>query len=252
VPLTDILSAALSRPAGKVVDGPVRVIVDEVLRDKGFAGPAELRRLQDDLASLRKDLGALTARVGTTEGEAAALRADRGGLEKQVEAATARAAAAEKRAQAAESALAEALELAAAAETHAAGVAAVAAAAEERARLADDRAKVALNRTRQLLEGAGTPADPVAAVEPAAVEPAAVEPAAVEPAAPEAAVAEPAVETGPAPHMDPTAVGPAGEVLVDGVAYRVDASHAGKPYEVRGTRSRRVRIEGRFVRKTKV
>ena len=63
MPLTDILSAALSRPAGKVVDGPVRDIVDEVLRDKGFAGPAELRRLQDDLAGLRKDLASLTSWV---------------------------------------------------------------------------------------------------------------------------------------------------------------------------------------------
>lgn len=239
MPLTDILSAALSRPAGKVVDGPVRDIVDEVLRDKGFAGPAELRRLQDDLATMRKDLGALTARVATTEGEAAALRADRGGLERQVEAATARAAAAEKRAQAAEASLSEALERATAAETHAAGVAAVAASAEERARLADDRAKVALNRSRQALEGVASPEALTAAAAPGQ--------SAVEPAP-----APTPGEAAPEPHDDPTSVGPAGEVLVDGVAYRVDASHAGKNYEVRGTRSRRVRIDGRFVRKSKV
>ena len=217
MPLTDILSAALSRPAGRVVDGPVRDIVDEVLRDKGFAGPVELDRMRTDLGQLRTELGALAARVAATEGEAAALRADRGTLERQVEAATARAAAAEKRAQAAETSLAEALERAAAAEEKAGRVAGLAAAAEERSRAADDRAKVALNRTREALAAGSAPA----VVEDEAVAPAS------------------------------NVVGPGGEVTVDGIAHLVDAALAGKTYEVRGTKSRRVRVDGRFVRKTR-
>lgn len=215
MPLTDILSAALSRPAGRVVDGPVRDIVDEVLRDKGFAGPVELDRMRTDLGQLRTELGALAARVAAAEGEAAALRADRGTLERQVEAATARAASAEKRAQAAEASLAEALERAAAAEEKAGRVAGLAAAAEERSRAADDRAKVALNRTREALAAGSAP----------------VEDEVVAPAS--------------------NVVGPGGEVTVDGIAHLVDAALAGKAYEVRGTKSRRVRVDGRFVRKTR-
>lgn len=241
MPLTDILSAALSRPAGRVVDGPVRDIVEEVLRDKGFAGPAELHRLQEDVSALRTALGALTTRVAAAEGEAAALRADRSGLERQVEAATARAAAAEKRALAAENLLTDARERAVAAEAHAARVAGLASAAEERARAADDRAKVALNRTRAALE-AGVVVAPVTPAVTDASESAATAPAV---APPPARVGAGAVE------VSGDVVGPGGEVLVDGDVFRVDAALAGQAYEVRGTRSRRVRIGGRFVRKTR-
>ncbi|MEC8424531.1 MAG: hypothetical protein VX000_12190, partial [Myxococcota bacterium] len=99
-----------------------------------------------------------------------------------------------------------------------------AAAAEERARAADDRAKVALNRVREALDSPSLAAPPASA-------------SSGPPAAPQAS--------------ESLVVGPEGEVVVDGESYRVDPVHAGKAYEVRGTRSRRVRIGGRFVRKSR-
>lgn len=223
MPLSDVIAAALSRPAARVVDTPVRDILDEVLRERGYAGPAEVQQLRDEIAALRKDLGALGKRVEDAEGGAVALRAGVADLEKEVQAATARAAAAEKRAEAAEQAAAAADAKAQAAEAHAGRVLGAAQEAEARAKAADDRAKVALNRTREALAArAPAPAPaPVAAPEPE-----------------------------PAPVSDDT-VGPNGEVLVDGDVFLVDSAHAGKAYEVRGTKSRRVRIDGRFVKKTR-
>jgi len=55
VPVLDILSAALSGPAGRVVEGPVRTIVTEVLQDHGYASPAEVQALRDELSGLRDE-----------------------------------------------------------------------------------------------------------------------------------------------------------------------------------------------------
>ena len=215
MPLTDVLSAALSRPAGRVVERPVRELVEQILSDKGFLGPKDKRVLEGEISALREQLGKLEARVTAAEGVAAVLRQERGELDKQIEAAATRAHAAERRAEAAESALASAVQTADDAVKSAEQAIEAAAAAQTRAKSADDRAKVALNRSRLALS-----------------------------------------DTGPASPTEPEAassnrVGPNGEVSVDGVLYRVDASHAGAEYEVRGTRTRRVRIDGRFVRKSK-
>jgi hypothetical protein len=72
--MVDILSAALSRPAGRVVEGPVRAIVTEILQDRGYASPAEVLALREELAELRQALEKLTSQVGDLRAEAQALR----------------------------------------------------------------------------------------------------------------------------------------------------------------------------------
>jgi hypothetical protein len=59
MPLVDVLRAAFSKPAGKVVEVPVRELVDEILRDHGFAGPADVAKLRQELAELRERVSVL-------------------------------------------------------------------------------------------------------------------------------------------------------------------------------------------------
>lgn len=94
MPVVDILSAALSGPAGRVVDGPVRNIVNEVLRDHGYASPAEVQALRDDLSTLRDQVAGLAAQVTALQSEAEALRAEAEALRSRPVAAAAPAAAA--------------------------------------------------------------------------------------------------------------------------------------------------------------
>ena len=63
MPLRDVITAALSRPAGKVVDGPVRDIINEILAERGYASPAEVAALRDEADALRTQLGALQSTV---------------------------------------------------------------------------------------------------------------------------------------------------------------------------------------------
>lgn len=63
MPLRDVITAALSRPAGKVVDGPVRDIINEILAERGYASPAEVAALRDEADALRTQLGALQGSV---------------------------------------------------------------------------------------------------------------------------------------------------------------------------------------------
>lgn len=95
MPLKDVIVAALSRPAARVVEQPVRDLVNEALKDRGFAGPAEVAALKSELGALRTSLGALTARVDRLQAELGA----------EVAAALVRAGEAEARAAAAEAAL---------------------------------------------------------------------------------------------------------------------------------------------------
>lgn len=66
MPIRDIIAAALSRPAGRVVDGPVRDIVNEILADHGYASPAEL-------AALKAEVDGLKGRLTTVDDKLAAL-----------------------------------------------------------------------------------------------------------------------------------------------------------------------------------
>jgi hypothetical protein len=74
MPIRDIIAAALSRPAGRVVDGPGRDIVNEILADHGYASPAELAALKVDADSMRGRLSGVDARIAELESAAAALQ----------------------------------------------------------------------------------------------------------------------------------------------------------------------------------
>lgn len=63
MPLRDVIAAALSRPAGKVVDGPVRDIINEILAERGYASPAEVAALRDEADALRVQLDELHSTV---------------------------------------------------------------------------------------------------------------------------------------------------------------------------------------------
>ena len=62
MPLVDVLRAALSKP-GKVVEVPVRNLVDEILRDHGFAGPADVAKLRQEIAELQDRVAVLENRL---------------------------------------------------------------------------------------------------------------------------------------------------------------------------------------------
>ena len=66
MPIVDILRAAISRPAGKVIETPVRELVHEMLADHGFAGPAEIAKLREEIASLRERVSVLENRLRLT------------------------------------------------------------------------------------------------------------------------------------------------------------------------------------------
>jgi hypothetical protein len=74
MPIRDIIAAALSRPAGRVVDGPVRDIVNEILADHGYASPAELAALKAESDGLKGRLGGVDSRIAALEAAAAVLQ----------------------------------------------------------------------------------------------------------------------------------------------------------------------------------
>lgn len=63
MPIRDVIVAAISRPAGKVVDAPVRDIINEMLSERGYASPAEVAALRDEADALRGQLDALQGAV---------------------------------------------------------------------------------------------------------------------------------------------------------------------------------------------
>jgi hypothetical protein len=69
MPLVDVLRAAISKPAGKVVEVPVRDLVNEILRDHGFAGPADVAKLQQEIADLKARVEVLESRLPEAKGK---------------------------------------------------------------------------------------------------------------------------------------------------------------------------------------
>jgi hypothetical protein len=159
MPLTDILAAALSRPAARVVEAPVRELIHEVLTDLAYASPEDLQALTGRARAAEAAVDALQIRLAAAEAAVGRLESRVDQLDDELREARLRALAAEQ---------------------------------------ARDAALQA------------------------------------------SAQAAPA----PAP-----IVGPDGAVMVDGAPYRVSTDHAGLPYTVRGSKVRRVYIDGRAVRK---
>lgn len=108
MPLTDILAAALSRPAAKVVDAPVRDLIHEVLADHAYASPAELRAVEDRARALGAKAEGLTGRLDAAEAALAALEERVAALDAALEAERRRARIAEEALAAAQAAVAEA------------------------------------------------------------------------------------------------------------------------------------------------
>ena len=98
MPLSDILVAALSRPAGRVVDVPVRAIVAEILADHGYASPAEVAALREEISALRGKVQTLGGRLDALEAGMGAVRAEAEAMRAALEQAHAAARSAEARA----------------------------------------------------------------------------------------------------------------------------------------------------------
>jgi len=90
--IRDVFASRLAGPAGRVLDAPIRDIVHEILREHGYASPAEVQALRDELRDLRTRVDGVDRRVADLSAIAETARA---------EAATAQAAATTARAEAA-------------------------------------------------------------------------------------------------------------------------------------------------------
>lgn len=60
----DSFASRLARPAGRMLDAPIRDIVHELLKEHGYASPAEVQGLRDELAGLRGRVDGLDRKVG--------------------------------------------------------------------------------------------------------------------------------------------------------------------------------------------
>ena len=80
MPLKDVLIAALSRPAGRVVDGPVRDIVAAALKERGYASPAEVAALKDEIAAVRAQAAALSPRLDQLDAKLEGARSESAAL----------------------------------------------------------------------------------------------------------------------------------------------------------------------------
>ena len=98
--LFDILSSVLARPAGRVVEGPVRELVDEIIRDHNLASAPDVDTCRQQLQAAEKRIAGFENQLATLEGAIESLRQD-------LDEALAQAAAAEKKADAAHADLSE-------------------------------------------------------------------------------------------------------------------------------------------------
>jgi len=89
MPILDVIAGVLSRPAGRVVEAPVRDIVDEVLRQQDLTGPEELRSLRAEVARLNGELTSMQDRLGSLLGTLEGLQAETASLREALAAARA-------------------------------------------------------------------------------------------------------------------------------------------------------------------
>lgn len=81
--LVDTLLARVGRPAGRALDPTIRDLVQQVLKEHGYASPAEVQALRDEVRDMRarvdgmaRRLDELTRQAETARGEAAARAAE--------------------------------------------------------------------------------------------------------------------------------------------------------------------------------
>ena len=63
MPILDLVSRVVAGPAGRVVEAPVRDVVDEVLRQQPMARPEDVDRLRKDVQSLTAELQKVQDRI---------------------------------------------------------------------------------------------------------------------------------------------------------------------------------------------
>ncbi len=61
--LSDVFSSRLSRPAGRVLDAPIREIVHELLKEHGYASPAEVQAIRDEVKDMRTRMDGMEKRL---------------------------------------------------------------------------------------------------------------------------------------------------------------------------------------------
>jgi len=81
--LVDTLLARVGRPAGRALDPTIRDLVQQVLKEHGYASPAEVQALRDEVRDMRtrvdgmaRRLDEITRQAESARGEAAARTAE--------------------------------------------------------------------------------------------------------------------------------------------------------------------------------
>lgn len=60
----NFVASRLSAPAGRVLDAPIRDIVHEILKEAGYASPAEIQSLRDEIRDMSRQFDALRQQSG--------------------------------------------------------------------------------------------------------------------------------------------------------------------------------------------
>ncbi|MCB9758320.1 MAG: hypothetical protein H6739_00630 [Alphaproteobacteria bacterium] len=74
----DLVARAVSKPAGRVVEAPVRDLVDEALRQANLASPQELQAVRVEVSNLTAELHALRNQLRTLTDALEAVRSEAG------------------------------------------------------------------------------------------------------------------------------------------------------------------------------
>ena len=65
--IVDLLAGLVSGPASRVVEAPVRELVDEILRQQDIARPHEVAQLKREIQGLGKELEGLVGKLETIQ-----------------------------------------------------------------------------------------------------------------------------------------------------------------------------------------
>ncbi|MSQ03921.1 MAG: hypothetical protein EXR71_18875 [Myxococcales bacterium] len=74
--LLDTIANRVARPAGKALDPTIRDIVHAVLKEHGYASPAEVQALRDEVRDMRQRIDGMAARLAECIKLADAARAE--------------------------------------------------------------------------------------------------------------------------------------------------------------------------------